>query len=136
MPEKTNGDRDHRSRLQHDLRLTTAFDFSFNGHRQSRVHAGLRFMNDRKAKKKMIRAFLIGNLCGVIMAAALTFAVAIPANNDHWRIEITKRGGGDWCFDKNGKLGWMWTAQLLPEPARPAKVPRSRPKPDSSRERL
>jgi len=38
---------------------------------------------------------------------------------DHWRVEIVKRGGGAWYFDKNGKLGWMWTAQLLPERARP-----------------
>ena len=45
------------------------------------------------------------------MAAALTFFVAIPANNDHWRVEIVKRGGGTWYFDKNGHLGWMWTAE-------------------------
>jgi hypothetical protein len=25
--------------------------------------------------------------------------VAIPANNDHWRVEITKRGGGTWYID-------------------------------------
>jgi hypothetical protein len=43
------------------------------------------------------------------MAAALTFAVAIPANNTHWQVEIVKRGGGAWYFDKNGHLGWMWT---------------------------
>jgi hypothetical protein len=87
---------------------------------------------------KMRRMFLYGILCGVIMAAAVTFSVAIPANNDHWRAEIVKRGGGTWYFDKNGKLGWMWTAELLSEPARPAAivVPQSRPKPDSSPERL
>jgi hypothetical protein len=85
----------------------------------------------------MGRIFLYGTLCGVMIAAALTFSVAIPANNDHWRVEITKRGGGDWCFDKNGKLGWMWTAKVLPTSARPASVivPKSRPEPDSSRER-
>jgi hypothetical protein len=27
------------------------------------------------------------------MAAGVTFVFAIPANNDHWRVEITKRGG-------------------------------------------
>jgi len=88
-------------------------------------------------KFKFIRVFLIGMLCGVTIAAALTFFVAIPANNDHWRIEIVKRGGGAWYFDKNGHLGWMWTAQLLPARTRPATiiVPRSRPKPDSSAER-
>jgi len=86
----------------------------------------------------MKRMFLYGTLCGVMMAAALTFSVAIPANNDNWRVEIVKRGGGTWYFDKNGQIGWMWTAQLLPTRARPATiiVPRSRPKPDSSRERF
>jgi hypothetical protein len=86
----------------------------------------------------MIRTFLCGTLCGVIMAAALTFSVAIPANNDHWRVEIVKRGGGAWYFDKNGKLGWMWTVQELPERTRPAKiiVAPSRPKPDLSRQKL
>jgi hypothetical protein len=68
------------------------------------------------------------------MAAALTFSIAIPANNDHWRVEIVKRGGGAWYSDKNGKLSWMWTAQPLSNPAHPASivVPPSRPKPVSS----
>lgn len=81
----------------------------------------------------MIRTFLYGTLCGVTIAAALTFFIAIPANNDHWRVEIVKRGGGTWYFDKNGKLGWMWTAKVLPErtPVRIV-VPQSRPKPVSS----
>jgi hypothetical protein len=61
----------------------------------------------------MIRVFLIGILCGVMMAAAITFVVAIPANNDHWRVEIVKRGGGAWYFEKNGKLGWMWTVKPI-----------------------
>jgi hypothetical protein len=80
--------------------------------------------------------FLYGILCGVMMAAAVTFLVAIPANNDHWRVEIVKRGGGTWYVDKSGKLGWMWTVQVLPKRARPASVivPPSRPKPTSSRE--
>jgi hypothetical protein len=88
-------------------------------------------------KFKFIRVFLIGILCGVMMAAAVTFFVAIPANNDHWRVEIVKRGGGMWYIDRSGHLGWMWTAQLLAPRARPAKiiVPESRPKPDSSPER-
>jgi hypothetical protein len=60
---------------------------------------------------KMRRMFLYGILCGVMMAAALTFFVAIPANNDHWRVEIVKRGGGTWYFDKDGHLGWMWTVE-------------------------
>jgi hypothetical protein len=61
----------------------------------------------------MIRTFLCGTLCGVMMAAALTFTLAIPANNDHWRVEITKRGGGDWYFDKDGRLGWMWAVEPI-----------------------
>jgi hypothetical protein len=60
---------------------------------------------------KMGRMFLYGILCGVMMAAAVTFFVAIPANNDHWRVEIVKRGGGTWYFDKKGHLGWMWTVE-------------------------
>jgi gas vesicle protein len=60
---------------------------------------------------KMIRTFLIGNLCGVIMAAAVAFVFTIPANSDRWRMEIWKRGGGAWTFDKNGHLSWMWTVE-------------------------
>ena len=77
---------------------------------------------------KLIRTFLIGNLCGVIMAAAVTFVFTIPANSDYWRMEIWKRGGGAWLFDKNGHLSWMWTVEPIPE-TRPAKriiVPSSR----------
>jgi hypothetical protein len=64
--------------------------------------------------------FLYGILCGVIMATAVTFSVAIPANNDHWRVEITKRGGGDWYFDKKGHLRWMWTVEPISDTS-PAK---------------
>jgi hypothetical protein len=64
---------------------------------------------------KMIRPFLIGNLCGVIMAAAVTFVFTIPANSDHWRMEIWRRGGGAWTFDKNGHLSWMWTVEPIPD---------------------
>jgi hypothetical protein len=45
------------------------------------------------------------------MAAALTFTVAIPANNTRWQIEVVKRGGGAWFFDRNGHMGWMWTVE-------------------------
>ena len=61
--------------------------------------------------RKMRYAFLIGILCGAMMAAAVAFAIAIPANNDHWRVEITKRGGGAWSIDKDGNLGWKWLVQ-------------------------
>jgi gas vesicle protein len=77
---------------------------------------------------QQIRTFLIGNLCGVIMAAAVTFVFAIPANQDYWRMEIWKRGGGAWTSDKKGHLSWMWTVEPNSE-TRPAKrviVPSSR----------
>ena len=54
------------------------------------------------------------------MAAAVTFAFAIPGNSDYWRMEIWKRGGAAWTFDKNGHLGWTWTVEPIPE-TRPAK---------------
>ena len=89
-------------------------------------------------RNEMRRVFLSGILCGVMMAAAVTFALAIPANNDHWRVEIVNRGGGTWYLDTEGNIGWMWTVQPISQPAHPATIitPRSRPKPDSSRERL
>jgi hypothetical protein len=76
---------------------------------------------------KLIRTFLIGNLCGVIMAAAVTIAFTIPANSDYWRMEIWKRGGAAWTVDKNGRLSWMWTVEPNPEtrPAKRAIVPSS-----------
>jgi hypothetical protein len=67
---------------------------------------------------KLIRTFLIGILCGVIMAAAVTFVFTIPANSDHWRMEIWKRGGGAWIFDKNGHLSWMWTVEPISDTPR------------------
>ena len=63
--------------------------------------------------RKMRRIFLIGVLCGVLITAAVTFVFAIPANSDHWRMEIWKRGGGAWTFDKNGHLGWTWTVEPI-----------------------
>jgi len=84
---------------------------------------------------KMKCPFLIGILCGVMMAAAVTFTLTIPATNNHWRVEITKRGGGDWYIDKEGNLGWMWIAQPVSErchsaPAHPRRAS------DSSLKRL
>lgn len=55
------------------------------------------------------------------MAAAVTFAFAIPGNSDYWRIEIWKRGGAAWTFDKNGHLGWRWVVEPIPD------VPRKKP---------
>ena len=59
----------------------------------------------------MIRTFLIGVLCGVMIAAAAAFALTIPANSDYWRMEIWRRGGAAWIFDKNGRLSWKWTVE-------------------------
>jgi hypothetical protein len=39
---------------------------------------------------------------------------AIPANSDHWRWEIWKRGGAAWTFDRNGHLSWKWTVEPMP----------------------
>ena len=73
----------------------------------------------------MIRLFLNGVLCGVMITAAFTFMFAIPANNDHWRWEIWQRGGGAWTADKNGRLGWKWIVEPIPDaqPKKPAIVP-------------
>jgi hypothetical protein len=54
-------------------------------------------------------------LCGVIITAAVAFGLAIPANSDHWRMEIWKRGGAAWIFDKNGHLSWKWTVEPIPD---------------------
>ena len=49
--------------------------------------------------------FLIGMLFGVMITAAVTYVFAIPANSNYWRMEICKRGGAAWTFDKNGRYG-------------------------------
>src|SRR2546430_6851599 len=57
--------------------------------------------------KIMIRIFLIGMLCGVMVSAAFTYLFAIPANSDYWRWEIWKRCGAAWTFDMiSGHSGW------------------------------
>ena len=55
--------------------------------------------------------FLVGILCGVILAAAVTFTLTIPATNNQWRAEIVNRGGAAWYFDNKGNLRWMWIAE-------------------------
>jgi hypothetical protein len=65
--------------------------------------------------RKMRRIFLIGVLCGVMIAAAVTFVFAIPANSDRWRMEIWRRGGGAWTFDKSGQLSWKWMVEPIPD---------------------
>ena len=46
----------------------------------------------------MMRIFLIGMLSGVMLAAALTYVFAIPANSYYWQMEIWNRGGAS--FDR------------------------------------
>ncbi len=79
--------------------------------------------------RKMIRIFLIGALCGVMITAAVTYGFAIPANNTYWRMEIWKRGGAAWTSDKNGHFGWRWMVEPIPDTprAKPVIVPSSHP---------
>ena len=63
--------------------------------------------------RKIMRIFLIGMLCGVMLAATFTFVFTIPANNFRWQMEIWKRGGAAFTIDKNVHAGWKW----LVEPA-------------------
>ena len=75
----------------------------------------------------MRRLFLTGMLLGVIITAAFTYVFAIPANNTYWRMEIWKRGGAAWTFDKNGHSGWKWMVEPIPDapPKKPVIVPAS-----------
>ena len=73
-----------------------------------------------------MRIYLIGMLCGVMLAAAFTYVFAIPANSNYWRMEIYKRGGAAWTVDKNGHIGWKWMVEPIPDtpsPPRRAVVP-------------
>ena len=64
----------------------------------------------------MMRIFLIGMLCGVMISAAFTYMFAIPANNYRWQAEIWERGGGAWTMDmKSGQRGWKWLAEPIPD---------------------
>jgi hypothetical protein len=65
--------------------------------------------------KKMKRLFLIGMLCGVMIAAAVTYVFALPANSDYWRMEIFKRGGAAWTVDRTGHVGWQWMVEPIPD---------------------
>jgi hypothetical protein len=59
--------------------------------------------------KARINIFLFGMLSGVMLAAAFTYAFAIPANNYYWKTEIWRRGGAAWTFDmKSGHMDWKW----------------------------
>jgi len=71
----------------------------------------------------MIRLFLIGVLCGVMTAAAFTYAFAIPANNYRWRMEIWNRVGAAWTYDmKSGHMGWKWLVEPKADAPRQKRV--------------
>ena len=74
----------------------------------------------RGPKDKMRRIFLIGILCGVMITAATALIFTIPANTFHWQMEIWKRGGAAWAFDRNGHLSWRWTVKPVSD-VRPKK---------------
>jgi len=56
-----------------------------------------------------------------MLAATFTYVFAIPANSDYWRMEIYKRGGGAWTFDKDGHTGWKWMVDPIPDTSNPPK---------------
>jgi hypothetical protein len=70
----------------------------------------------------MMRIFLIGMLCGVMITAAFTYVFAIPANSYRWKMEIWNRGGAAWTFDKNGHYGWKWMVEPVPDTPRQKRV--------------
>ena len=78
--------------------------------------------------RKMMRLFLVGMLCGVMITAAVTYVFAIPANSTYWRMEIYKRGGAAWTVDKSGHIGWKWMVEPILDTPRqkPVSVPSSR----------
>jgi hypothetical protein len=86
-----------------------------------------RLYKESVGNKKMRRLFLSGALCGVMITAVFTFVFAIPANSDHWRWEIWRRGGGAWTMDKNGHTGWKWMVEPLSDAPlkKPVTVPSS-----------
>ena len=79
-------------------------------------------MTGMKGRYRAIRIFLVGVLCGAMIAAAVAFGLTIPANSDYWRMEIWKRGGGAWTFDKNGHLSWSWTVEPVSDLPRQKRV--------------
>ena len=67
----------------------------------------------------MMRIFLIGTLFGVMITAAVTYVLALPANSNYWRMEIWKRGGAAWTFNmKSGHMDWKWLAEPKTEAPR------------------
>ena len=89
---------------------------------RTRHDAELRSSKRTVGKRKMMRLFLIGMLCGVMITAAVTYVFAIPANSDYWRMEIWKRGGAAWTFDRDGHFGWKWMVEPIPDTPRQKRV--------------
>jgi hypothetical protein len=77
-------------------------------------------MNETLGAK--INMFLVGMLCGMMITAAVTYAFAIPANSNYWRMEIYKRGGAAWTVDKDGHIGWQWLVEPTRDTPRPNRV--------------
>jgi hypothetical protein len=69
----------------------------------------------------MMHIYLVGMLSGVMLAAAFTYVFALPANSDFWRMEIYKRGGAEWTVDRNGRIGWQWLVEPIPDTPNPPK---------------
>jgi hypothetical protein len=82
------------------------------------------------------RMFLVGMLCGVMITATVTYVFALPANNNYWRMEIWKRGGAAWTFDKDGHFGWKWTVDPIPDTPSQKRDPVPPTKVNVSSERL
>ena len=78
----------------------------------------------------MMRIFLSGMLSGVMITAAVTYVFALPANSNYWRMEIFKRGGAAWTYDRDGHPGWKWMVDPIPDSPRqkPPVVPSSQTK--------
>jgi hypothetical protein len=57
-----------------------------------------------------------------MITAAVTVVLAIPANNYQWRMEIWKRGGAAWTFDKNGHFGWKWMVEPVSNRRPPKRI--------------
>jgi hypothetical protein len=77
---------------------------------------------EKGSGNKPRRIFLIGVLSGVMITAAVTFVFTIPANSFYWQMEIWKRGGAAWTFDKNGHFGWKWTVEPVSDAPRQRRV--------------
>ncbi len=56
------------------------------------------------------------------ITAAVAFGLTVPANSDYWRMEIWKRGGAAWTFDKYGHLGWKWMVEAVSDMPRQHRV--------------